>query len=295
MTNVWPCSSTPGGGIDKDTPQRKWTVASGDMLVMLGSTQQHWHHRVPQERYRQPRVNINFRYILPNDPESQRGQQTFFKYMVCGDHHDAEWNITAPSWKYADIIRSHSASKVGIENLFAKIQKRSRGETAIENKDDDNATAVDGDSSVENSASATKPATAASHTYVQGGDGEPSETLASASIDSQECSAKRHRPDAKKSILHFFASVASLPPPRSGGAASCTEDETQGKEEEEDNEIALRSRPRPCLTPHHKTPGPTAGAMVASGDDAVGISREPSAPASPPEPEDVEWNCSICT
>jgi hypothetical protein len=73
---------------------------------------------VPQEKYRRPRVNINFRYILPNDPESQRGQQTFFKYMVCGDEHDADWNITAPSWTYSEIIRK---SQAGVETNIASL------------------------------------------------------------------------------------------------------------------------------------------------------------------------------
>ena len=64
MTNVWPCSGTPNGGVDASEPVQDYPVGHGDLLVMLGKTQDHWHHRVPKEKGRRPRLNINFRYIV---------------------------------------------------------------------------------------------------------------------------------------------------------------------------------------------------------------------------------------
>ena len=56
MTELWPSvdggSGGGGGGIDRLTPQREFAVRDGDLLVMRGTTQQHWHHRVPKERSR---------------------------------------------------------------------------------------------------------------------------------------------------------------------------------------------------------------------------------------------------
>lgn len=107
MTNVWPCKDTPNGGIDRAMPQIQMSLSGGDMLVMQGKTQQSWHHRVPQEK-RGPRININFRYILPNrDETSVRGVRAFYKYMVCGDSKTEGWDMTAPSFKYADIVKQY--------------------------------------------------------------------------------------------------------------------------------------------------------------------------------------------
>ena len=46
----------------------------GDLLVMTGDTQKHWHHRVPKARSRRPRVNINFRYTIEESPDACQGQ-----------------------------------------------------------------------------------------------------------------------------------------------------------------------------------------------------------------------------
>ena len=83
MTNVWPCGGD--NGVDHSTPRRDFSVSNGDLLVMRGVTQKHWHHRVPKARSRRPRININFRYIIPGSPDAERGQQTYYKYMVCTD------------------------------------------------------------------------------------------------------------------------------------------------------------------------------------------------------------------
>ena len=80
MTNVWPCGGDDG--VDHSTPRRDFSVSNGDLLVMRGDTQKHWHHRVPKARARRPRININFRYIIPGSPDAERGQQTYYKYMV---------------------------------------------------------------------------------------------------------------------------------------------------------------------------------------------------------------------
>ena len=77
-----------GDGIDHETPVREYTLRDGDLLVMRGATQQHWHHRVPKARSRRPRINLNFRYILPDAAhraDAERGQKTYYKYMVHGD------------------------------------------------------------------------------------------------------------------------------------------------------------------------------------------------------------------
>lgn len=89
MTNVWPPTNgtTENNGtdyVDRTTPQLSFVLHDGDLLVMKGSTQKHWHHRVPKQKGRRPRLNINFRYILPS-ADAERGQQTYYKYMVHGD------------------------------------------------------------------------------------------------------------------------------------------------------------------------------------------------------------------
>ena len=83
MIDVWPTASTPHGGLDLSTPERELTLQGGDLLIMRGPTQRHWHHRVPQERRRnQPRININFRYILPERTETAiKGVRAFYKYV----------------------------------------------------------------------------------------------------------------------------------------------------------------------------------------------------------------------
>ena len=106
MTNVWPCSGTPNGGVDASVDPIKIAVNGGDLLVMKGRTQASWHHRVPLERGRGPRININFRYILPGrDETTVRGVQAFYKYMVSGDDKTADWQITAPSFGWDDIVK----------------------------------------------------------------------------------------------------------------------------------------------------------------------------------------------
>ena len=87
MHNVWPCTKGDNG-IDTSTPMRTFTVKGGDLLLMRGDTQKHWHHRVPQEKYRRPRVNINFRNILPDREDTQRWQHSYYKYMKFGDERD---------------------------------------------------------------------------------------------------------------------------------------------------------------------------------------------------------------
>ena len=99
MLSVWPSVGGGGGGasgdgggggdgIDHETGVREYTLRDGDLLVMRGATQQHWHHRVPKARSRRPRINLNFRHILPDAAhraDAERGQKTYYKYMVHGD------------------------------------------------------------------------------------------------------------------------------------------------------------------------------------------------------------------
>lgn len=116
MTNVWPSvhnnQNNGDNGIDHSTPQRDFVVRNGDMLVMRHVTQQHWHHRVPSQKGRKrPRLNINFRRILNSGPDAERGQKTYYKYMV---HGDAE----APrAWTFSEIM----AKRGGLRNFFQPV------------------------------------------------------------------------------------------------------------------------------------------------------------------------------
>ena len=85
MRNVWPVLGGGDDGVDHTTPPREFALGDGDLIVMHGPTQKHWHHRVPKASSRRPRININFRYILPGTPDAERGQATYYKYMVHGD------------------------------------------------------------------------------------------------------------------------------------------------------------------------------------------------------------------
>lgn len=117
MTNVWPTKGCPNGGIDKTQPHREFILKGGDMIVMAGATQKHWHHRVPKEPSRGVRININFRYILPQRSEiAYRGVQAFYKYMVSGDDKTEDWEITAPSFTYDEICKK----KAPLLDMFRK-------------------------------------------------------------------------------------------------------------------------------------------------------------------------------
>ena len=108
MTNVWPAAGNDG--IDRSTPQRDFVVNDGDMLVMRHVTQQHWHHRVPKQKGRKPRLNINFRRIIPG-PEAERGQKTYYKYMVHGDEQ------TPRTLTFAQIM----SKRGGLMNFFRPV------------------------------------------------------------------------------------------------------------------------------------------------------------------------------
>ena len=109
MRNCWPsCRGTEAGsthddGIDCSTPIKAWKLGDGDLFVMRGKTQDHWHHRVPKEKARRPRININFRMILPNQKETEGGQRKYYKYMVHGD------NSRPPSWTYHQLLRKKNS------------------------------------------------------------------------------------------------------------------------------------------------------------------------------------------
>mmetsp|Transcript_21580 Transcript_21580/g.32766 ORF Transcript_21580/g.32766 Transcript_21580/m.32766 type:complete len:385 (-) Transcript_21580:450-1604(-) len=111
MTNVWPCGGEDNG-IDQNCPQRNFLVGDGDMLVMRDVTQQHWHHRVPKKKGRRPRLNINFRYIIEG-PDAERGQKTYYKYMVHGDDMNAE------SFTFKEIM----AKRGGMMNFLSSSSK----------------------------------------------------------------------------------------------------------------------------------------------------------------------------
>ena len=92
MRDCWPSTGPPKAGelhddgVDHATAPLSVALSDGDLLVMQGDTQAHWHHRVPRAKSRRPRININFRYILPGAAEqAARGQATYYKYMRDGD------------------------------------------------------------------------------------------------------------------------------------------------------------------------------------------------------------------
>ncbi len=130
MTNVWPCVNGSGkntsssnstintkvtaaaAGVDASTPIQSFTLHDGDLLVMRGNTQKHWHHRVPKEKGRGVRLNINFRYVLPGQ-DAERGQMTYYKYMVFGD---VPIDQQPPGWTYDEIV----SKKGGMMNFVQK-------------------------------------------------------------------------------------------------------------------------------------------------------------------------------
>ena len=129
MTNVWPCvngsintsssnsttntnATVAAAGVDASTPIQSFTLHDGDLLVMRGDTQKHWHHRVPKEKGRGVRLNINFRYVLPGQ-DAERGQMTYYKYMVFGD---VPIDQQPPSWTYDEIV----SRKGGMMNFVQK-------------------------------------------------------------------------------------------------------------------------------------------------------------------------------
>ena len=108
MTDVWPSSGTPDGGVDRAAAQRSFDVRHGDLLVMHGDTQKHWHHRVPKAPSRCPRINLNFWYIVPGSPDVERGQKTYYKYMVHGDSvmpNGDPSGCSPPSSSYTELLR----------------------------------------------------------------------------------------------------------------------------------------------------------------------------------------------
>lgn len=127
MNNVWPCAdgskSTEGSGVDANTPIESFTLNDGDLLVMRGKTQKHWHHRVPKEKGRGVRLNINFRYVMPG-LDAERGQKTYYKYMVYGDWPmDGNVSDPPPSWTFDEIM----AKRGGIMNFVQKRGTKRKG------------------------------------------------------------------------------------------------------------------------------------------------------------------------
>ena len=124
MNNVWPkIGNSDGGssdtGVDHTTAQRHFSLSDGDLIAMKGDTQAHWHHRVPRVKSRRPRVNINFRYILPGTQDAERGQMTYYKYMRDGDGPEQR------GASYDEILRK-SGSLLG----FASNGRSATGEVA---------------------------------------------------------------------------------------------------------------------------------------------------------------------
>ena len=134
MNNVWPCadgSKSTEGCVDVNTPIESFVLSDGDLLVMRGTTQKHWHHRVPKEKGRGVRLNINFRYVMPGS-DAERGQKTYYKYMVYGD---CPVNSEPPSWTFNEIM----AKRGGIMNFVQRGMKRKSvevdGQSTVKDRD----------------------------------------------------------------------------------------------------------------------------------------------------------------
>mmetsp|Transcript_14120 Transcript_14120/g.29010 ORF Transcript_14120/g.29010 Transcript_14120/m.29010 type:complete len:464 (+) Transcript_14120:311-1702(+) len=113
MNDLWPCadgSTSTSGCVDVSTPMKSFRLRDGDLLVMRGETQRYWHHRVPREKGRGVRLNVNFRYILPG-MDAERGQMTYYKYMVYGDCPVGDG--LPKSWTFEEIM----AKKGGMRNF----------------------------------------------------------------------------------------------------------------------------------------------------------------------------------
>jgi alkylated DNA repair dioxygenase AlkB len=136
MNNVWPCAdgskSTKGCvDVDTNTPIESFVLGDGDLLVMRGKTQKHWHHRVPKEKGRGVRLNINFRYIMPG-VDAERGQRTYYKYMVYGDH-PMDTRSEPPSWTFEEIM----AKRGGIMNFVMRgLKKKIEVKSVLQQKGD---------------------------------------------------------------------------------------------------------------------------------------------------------------
>lgn len=51
-------------------PSRGFPLAAGSLLVMAGTTQQHWHHGIPKSRRDlEGRINLTFRWVFQTPPQ----------------------------------------------------------------------------------------------------------------------------------------------------------------------------------------------------------------------------------
>ena len=140
MNNVWPCadgSKSTEGCVDASTPVESFVLTDGDLLVMRGKTQKYWHHRVPREKGRGVRLNINFRYVLPG-VDAERGQRTYYKYMVYGD---CPVDREPPGWTFDEImakkggmmnfVRRSAGSKIVSHDCKIKVEETKQRQIAI--------------------------------------------------------------------------------------------------------------------------------------------------------------------
>ncbi len=54
-------ASPDDGNAQTQRPTRRWTLYSGDLLVMGGATQHHWEHSVPKAKGAPPRISLTTR------------------------------------------------------------------------------------------------------------------------------------------------------------------------------------------------------------------------------------------
>lgn len=126
-----PSSPSSSASCNEKVPVFSWTLASGDLFVMQGVTQQYWHHRVPQEKKKHgpsfARININFRYVLPEDEElARRGHFSYYKYTV---HGDSPYDPSAAK-SYAELVEEWNAREALNPKKEKKTPKNSASSAA---------------------------------------------------------------------------------------------------------------------------------------------------------------------
>jgi hypothetical protein len=58
-------------------PTEKWSLKSGDMIVMRGTTQSNWLHAIPKRKEARGRLNLTFRRAM-----TVAGTNNYYRYNV---------------------------------------------------------------------------------------------------------------------------------------------------------------------------------------------------------------------
>jgi hypothetical protein len=240
MHNCWPCVSGASGasgasgvsatdnGVDRSIPIKSWKLGDGDLFAMRGETQEHWHHRVPKEKGRRPRININFRMILPNQRETEGGQKSYYKYMVHGD------NKRPPQWTYHQLLRKHNSllgmfSKSSNDDTksssssssISSSSSSSRSTTSSDSDSTGNSTTTTISSSSNNSDSSDNTTTTTNNNNTNSSDTNSS-TTANTEWSCPKCTFLNQWSNAKCQICGYMHYEAPRKRSRSGSGVATT-------------------------------------------------------------------------